>query len=261
MFSLNSNNEFPLSCVVYLLLFSYELHRQLGLKDESRHISVMYAVANCHYLSNALPCMCSFEACLSFSSYFVLLCFFFLKIILKCCGSWSGEKQYHAWSSLLSFPISIYHLETSGTFAVTGERGRVYSRCSPCSAGRFILLRSFPCFHCECHNETCITKRVGFRKYPEFTSLAEREGRSALLSFRTMLNLHRNFGLLHLIFFCSHSLLTMKISSPHRISCHKEGFPKLTKSDDRFCTSVLIRILWTLTDYNFHQNPVLHLGS
>lgn len=80
MFSLNSNNEFPLSCVVYLLLFSYELHRQLGLKDEARHISVMYAVANCHYLSNALPCMCSFEACLSFSCR-ILFCyvFFFFK--------------------------------------------------------------------------------------------------------------------------------------------------------------------------------------
>lgn len=46
--SFSRSNRYPCARIyeyskLYLLLFSYELHRQLGLKDESRHVSVIAA--------------------------------------------------------------------------------------------------------------------------------------------------------------------------------------------------------------------------
>ncbi|PRQ20587.1 hypothetical protein RchiOBHm_Chr7g0229791 [Rosa chinensis] len=52
----------PKAMIMFLLLFSYELHHQLGLMDISRHVSVITVdpgVVESNIMREVPPCLCS----------------------------------------------------------------------------------------------------------------------------------------------------------------------------------------------------------
>lgn len=92
-----------------------------------------------------------------------------------------------------------------------------------------------------------------FRTYLEYTFLVERVEPLTLQRFRTTANLHGNFGPLHVIYFCSHSLLLRlrKLPLPRVFDCNREGFCSSTKRKER---------IWIWNGGSLHQVGWWHVA-